>query len=74
MAFVGMVVLVVVSVVVLAVECCRVCDSGRVRASSGVYWFLLCPVVVDYAVEHAGVVTWLRCLLALVVKASALRS
>ena len=63
-----------IGLVVLEVRCCRVCDSGVVCADSTVCWFVLCSVVVAYAVEHAGAVTWLWCLLALVVIASSFRA
>ena len=72
--FVGFFVLVVVSVVVVAVLCGRVCATGRVCTGSCVCWFVSCPVVVAYAVEHNIVATWLWCLLTLVVITSSLRS
>ena len=72
--FVGLVVLVVVCAVMVAVRYGCVCASDRVCAGSCVCWFMSCPVVVAYAVEHTSVVTWLWCLLTLVVVTSSLRS
>ena len=74
MCFVGLVVLVVVCAVVVAVRYGRVCASGRVCPGSCVYWFVSCPVVVAYAVEHNNVATWLWCLLTLAVITSSLCS